>query len=378
MWVYEGQTEYWGEVLTPRAGLGAVEEATINLARSPPSTTISRSAVAIPAGYDQPQPSGYRTTNPWSSWMRGTGDYYREALLVWLGRRHPDPRADGERKSLDDFAKAFFGVEDGVWEARPYTFDDVVQTLNAVHPHDWASFLRDRLDAVGPEAKAPLDGVTRAGWRLTYTTRSPGREAHSVGWANDFQYSLGFTLATGNRITGVRWDGPLYRQNIGAGWELIAVNDRVASAEVLRDAVTAAKGGTDPVVLVVRRGRRGPQPVFRLPRRPALPAAGAYRGNPRPSGRHLRAAAALEVPAGPWLRLAVSSPMMTSHCFDASSGVSLAMFQARSRNSCAQRCVIDRPALTLLALRLRHLHRPPRDRCWTGPHDFQCAGIRQR
>lgn len=256
MWVYEGQTEYWGEVLTPRAGLGTVEEATINLAE-------------IAAFYDN-QPGrqwrslqdttnhnllGYRTTNPWSSWMRGTGDYYREALLVWLDADTLIREQTGERKSLDDFARAFFGIEDGVWEARPYTFDDVVQTLNALHPHDWASFLRDRLDAVGPEAKAPLDGVTRAGWRLTYTdTLTPVEKRIQSGWANDFQYSLGFTLATGNRITAVRWDGPLYRQNIGAGWELIAVNDRVASAEVLRDAVTAAKGATDPLVLVVRRG----------------------------------------------------------------------------------------------------------------------------
>lgn len=256
MWVYEGQTEYWGDVLTTRSGLGTYEEAVVNLAE-------------VAAFYDQ-QPGrqwralqdttnhnllGYRTTNPWPSWMRGTGDYYREPMLIWLDADTLIREATNERKSLDDFARAFYGVEDGVWEARPYTFEDVVQHLNAVHPHDWATFLRDRLDAVGPEARAPLGGLARAGWRLTWVDDlTPVEKRMNGGWGNDFQYSLGFTLGTGNRIGGVRWGGPAFEQGLGAGWELVAVGDRVASAEVLRDAVTAARGGTDPIVLVLKRG----------------------------------------------------------------------------------------------------------------------------
>jgi predicted metalloprotease with PDZ domain len=255
MWVYEGQTEYWGDVLTPRSGLGTVEEAVVNLAE-------------VAGFYDQ-QPGrawralqdttnhnllGYRTTNPWPSWMRGTGDYYREALLIWLDADTLIREATNDRKSLDDFARAFYGVEDGVWEARPYTFEDVVSHLNAVHPYDWATFLRTRLDAVGPEARAPLDGIERAGWRLTWVDELTAVEKRMNGdWASDFQYSLGFNLGAGNRITSVRWGSPAFDHGLGAGWELIAVGDRVATAEVLRDAVTAAKGGTDPIVLVVKR-----------------------------------------------------------------------------------------------------------------------------
>lgn len=256
MWVYEGQTEYWGEVLTARSGLGTKDEALITLAEI--------------AGFYDNQPGrqwralqdttnhnllGYRTTNPWSSWMRGTGDYYREALLIWLDADTLIREQTGGRKSLDDFAKAFFGIEDGVWEARPYTFDDVVQHLNAVHPHDWATFLRTRLDAVGPEAKAPLDGIERGGYRLVYVdSLTPLEKSIQSGWATDFQYSLGFTLGSNNRITGVRWGGPAFEQGVGAGWDLVAVNDRTASAEALRNAVTAAKGGSEPIRLVIKRG----------------------------------------------------------------------------------------------------------------------------
>lgn len=256
MWVYEGQTEYWGDVLTPRSGLGTVEEAVINLAEVA-AFYENQPGRAWRALQDTNNHNllGYRTTNPWPSWMRGTGDYYREALLIWLDADTLIREQTRDRKSLDDFVKAFYGVEDGVWEARPYTFEDVVTHLNAVHPYDWTTFLRSRLDAVGPEARAPLDGLARAGWRLTYVdTLTPVEKRMMSGWGSDFQYSLGFNLNSANRITGVQWGGLAFQQGLGAGWDLVAVGDRVASAEALRDAITAAKGGTDPITLVVRRG----------------------------------------------------------------------------------------------------------------------------
>ncbi|HEX8661275.1 MAG TPA: peptidase M61, partial [Brevundimonas sp.] len=116
-------------------------------------------------------------------------------------------------------------------------------------------FLRTRLDAVGPEAEAPLDGIARAGYRLTYVDDlTPVEKRIQSGWATDFQYSLGFNLNAANRITGVRWGSLAFDKGLGAGWDLIAVGDRTASAEVLRDAVTAARGGSGPIVLVVKRG----------------------------------------------------------------------------------------------------------------------------
>jgi predicted metalloprotease with PDZ domain len=256
MWVYEGQTEYWGEVLTARSGQATKDE--------------QIAAIAQIAGFYDNQPGrewralqdttnhnllGYRVPNPWPSWMRGTGDYYREALLIWLDADTLIREGTNDRKSLDDFAKAFFGIEDGRWDAHPYTFDDVVTALNGAYPHDWATFLRTRLDAVGPDARAPLDGIARAGYRLTYVDElTPTEKRVMGGWANDFQYSLGFSLGRNNAISGVRWGGPAFEQGLGSGWQLVAVGDRAASAERLREAVTAAKGGTEPIVLVVKHG----------------------------------------------------------------------------------------------------------------------------
>ena len=258
LWVYEGQTEYWGDVLTARSGLASKDDILVSLAENA-------------AFYDN-QPGrawrslqdtnnhnllGYRTSNPYSSWMRGTGDYYRESLLIWLDADTLIREATDGKKSLDDFAKGFFGGDDGSYAPRGYTFDDVVAALNAVHPHDWAGFLRTRLDAAGPDAKAPLDGLARGGYRLTYTdSLTAGEKRIQSGWERDFQYSLGFTLSSTNRLTGVRWGGRAFEADIGPGWELVAVNDRAASAEKLRDAVTAAKGTDASIRLLLKNGDR--------------------------------------------------------------------------------------------------------------------------
>ncbi|MBJ7512478.1 peptidase M61, partial [Brevundimonas sp.] len=257
LWVYEGQTEYWGDVLAARSGLHSKGVALATLA-------------SIAAFYDN-QPGrqwralqdtnnhnllGYRVPGQYPSWMRSTGDYYRESLLVWLDADTLIRAETNGRKSLDDFARAFFGHSDGAWAPQGYTFDQVVAALNAVHPHDWAGFLRERLDAVGPDARAPLAGIERGGWRLTYTdTPNADEKAVNGGWANDFQYSLGFSLS-GDKLTNIRWGGPAFEQGIGAGWSLVAVNGKAGSAEVLRDAVTAAKGTDAPLELLIKSGDR--------------------------------------------------------------------------------------------------------------------------
>jgi predicted metalloprotease with PDZ domain len=258
MFVYEGLTSYWGEVLAARAGLATKDETLIGMAGH--------------AAFYENQPGrqwralhdtqnhnllGYRVPGNWPSWMRTTSDYYDEALLVWLDADTLIREGTNGRRSLDDFAKGFFGRLDGEVQTRGYTFEELVAALNDVHPHDWAGFLRGRLDTVGPEARAPLDGISRGGYRLVYVdSLSDAEKRIQTGWANDFQYSLGFSLASTNRIGGVRWGSVAYDQGLGAGWDLIAVGDRAASAEALREAITAVKGGSEPLVMTVKNGDR--------------------------------------------------------------------------------------------------------------------------
>ena len=257
LWVYEGQTEFWGSVLAARSGLVSREEALGELA-------------SIAATYSEGRPGRewrnlQDTTNQalfgrglplaWTSWQR-TVDYYNEGLLVWLDADTLIREKTGGQRSLDDFARGFFGVRDGDWGELTYRFEDVVAALNAVVPYDWAAFLRERLDRTG--GPAPLDGLARGGYRLAFA-ETPNAYDAAVERARkitDLSYSIGLVLNTDNGISAVRWDGPAFKAGIAVGDTLIAVNGRAADAPILKDAIRAAKADGQPIRLLVRSADR--------------------------------------------------------------------------------------------------------------------------
>lgn len=258
LWVYEGQTQYWGLVLTARAGLMTKEEALGVMANNAAqySTTPARAWRAMQDTTNDPIIQ-QRRPSPWPSVQRSE-DYYREGSLVWLDADTLIRQKTNGRKSLDDFAKAFFGIEDGNWEAKPYTFEDVVTALNGVVAHDWATFLRERVDAVGPDAPAPINGFEQGGYRLVWkdTPNAYMSQLNKELGRMDFTYSLGFQMNKSNRITSVVWNGPAFQQGLTAGWELVAVNNVAASEDALKKAVTAAKDGSSPITLILKQGDR--------------------------------------------------------------------------------------------------------------------------
>ncbi|NBB53269.1 peptidase M61 [Rhizobium sp. CRIBSB] len=264
LWVYEGQTQYWGLVLAARSGLLSKQQAMDSMAMWAANygTMPGRDWRAMQDTVNDPI-IAQRRPQPWGSYQRSE-DYYVEGALIWLDADTWIREQSGGRKSLDDFARGFYGVQDGNWDPAPYTFEDVTGVLNSVQAHDWAAFLRSRLDAAGPDAPAPLGGLERGGYRLVFTeTPSDYQKTLYGGYGrNDFQYSLGFSTNAQNRITGVRWGGPAFEQGLTSGWEIVAINDRAASASVLSDAITAAKGDGPAITVVLKRGERFRTVVF--------------------------------------------------------------------------------------------------------------------
>jgi predicted metalloprotease with PDZ domain len=154
---------------------------------------------------------------------------------------------------MDNFARAFFGVNDGDWGVLPYTREDVIRTLNGVYRYDWATFLTDRVDAVRP--RAPLAGFTRSGYQLTFTDEPTGawKAREKSGENADFTYSLGFSVKD-KKLQGVRWGTPAFDAALRTGDELLAIGERAYSDSALRNAITDAKGGTTPIRLTFKRG----------------------------------------------------------------------------------------------------------------------------
>ena len=255
LWVYEGQTQFWGWVLEARGGM------------SPKQHMLDVLALYA-AGQDQARGRDWRalldTTNdpiiqnrkpqPWGSYQRGE-NYYVEGLLIWLEADAIIRRGTANKRGLDNFARAFFGMRDGDWGNLPYTRAEVIATLNAVYPHDWTSFLRERIDAVAP--RAPLAGIALSGYELRYTDEPNGAAkafAKSGPASADFVYSLGFSVDKDAKLGAVLWGSPAFNAALRGGDEIVAVGERAWSNDALKDAVAAAKDGKTPIRLTIKRG----------------------------------------------------------------------------------------------------------------------------
>ncbi len=254
LWVYEGQTQYWGNVLAVRSGLISAKgmRESIASAAARYDSVQGRSWRALQDTVNDPIVQARRSLG-WGNWQRSE-DYYVEGMLIWLDVDTRIRELSGGKRSLDDVARAFFGVADGSIGPLHYTFEDVVAALAAVQPYDWAPYLRSRLDGHGPGA--PLDGLTRAGWKLTYTDTPTDwiKAGEERAKSTDFSYSLGMNVKLDGAIEGVQWDGVAFRAGLAAGTTVVAVNQRAYKPEVLKAALKAARDGKAPIELLVRKG----------------------------------------------------------------------------------------------------------------------------
>jgi predicted metalloprotease with PDZ domain len=251
LWVYEGQTEFWGYVLAARSGLISKKDTLGALAywAAHLDNDAGRKWRPLEDTTDDPIVA-QRRPKGWRSWQRAE-DYYREGMLIWLDVDSVIRERSHGQRSLDDFAHAFFGVHDRDWGELTYTFEDVVHALNQVQSNDWAAFLHARLDQVSDHA--PLDGFARGGYRLVYTNTPTEWFAANerLRKVTDLTFSGGFVLGREGEVSEVTWDSPAFNASLTVGSKLIAVNDRTLDTDELKAAIKAKKS---PLRLLLRIG----------------------------------------------------------------------------------------------------------------------------
>ena len=256
LWVYEGQTEYWGNVLAARSGLFDKDQYLGRIASLAGyyDTLAGRKWRDMEDTTNDPI-IAQRAAQSWPNYQESE-EYYDQGLFVWLDADTLIREKTKGAKSLDNFAHDFFGVHNGDWNTDTYSFDDVVKALNAVYPYDWATFLNTRLHDHG--TPPPFDGLARAGWKLVYTDEPTAyfkaRETqHKI---DDYQYSLGLILSKTGIIKEVTWDSLAFKAGLTASEQVLAVNGVAYDADNLKDALkaTAAKGNTDAIELLVKAG----------------------------------------------------------------------------------------------------------------------------
>ncbi|RUL62023.1 hypothetical protein EKH79_13990 [Dyella dinghuensis] len=129
----------------------------------------------------------------------------------------------------------------------PFTFENLVNALNTVYPHDWASFFKERLHELTPAA--PLGGFTQGGYRLVYRD-TPNAWTAPAG-KKDFEYSIAMKVRPDGVITEVLIGGIADKAGFASGMKLLPVNGKPFSIDQLQRAIRSAKGATAPIECAV-------------------------------------------------------------------------------------------------------------------------------
>ena len=256
LWVYEGMTQYLGNVLAARSGLKSQDQyrdmlaaSAANLDYKPGREWRSTEDTAIAA-------SILRGGNmAWANWKRGQ-DYYQEGELFWLDADTTIRKLTDNKKSLTDFLHIFLakGGNTGPLIV-PYNRDELIADLNQVAKNDWATFIHDRVDAITP--RADLAGIEQGGYKLVFTDKptKSSRTIASTGGRRggiDVWYSAGIRVMGDGTVSDVRWNGPADKAKLFPGQKIIAVNGNIFSGDALKDAIKTAKGKTEPIHLILQ------------------------------------------------------------------------------------------------------------------------------
>jgi predicted metalloprotease with PDZ domain len=255
LWVYEGQTQFWGYVLGARSGMLSKEDTLDAIAATAAAYSLGtpgRSWRPLIDTTNDPIIAS-RQPKPWGSWQRSE-DYYSEGELIWLDVDRIIRQQSGGKRGIDDFAKAFFGIRDRDWGEVTYTLDDIVATLNKVQPYDWRGYLQRRVYDVAPQA--PLEGITEGGYKLVYTSEPTKwwKSGEKDRKATDFTYSGGFAVGNDGKVTSVLWDSAAFNSGMTVGDEILAVNGRQFSGDALKEAIKGANGQGPAVQLLIKSG----------------------------------------------------------------------------------------------------------------------------
>ena len=257
LWVYEGMTQYLGNVLATRSGLKSQEGYRDLLAASAANLDYKSGREWRPTEDTAIAASILRSNGyAWSNWRRGQ-DYYQEGELLWLDADTLIRQLTDDKKSLTDFLHIFLGKGGNTGPLIvTYNREELIKDLNEVVKYDWAGFLHDRVDLVNPHAD--LEGITRGGYKLIYQDHPSESIAGMMGGGRrggggpNVWYSLGLQVGPDGTIYDVRWGSPADKAKLAPGQKLIAIGNKAFSGEELEQAVTAAKTGTEPLKFLMQ------------------------------------------------------------------------------------------------------------------------------
>lgn len=251
LWVYEGMTEFWGDILPTRAGLVTNKFYLEMLASEaghfdnlpgvywrPLIDTATAAQILYPAPY------------AWESGRRST-DFYEASIFLWYDVDAEIRERTGGKASLDDFAKRFYAGPSGAPRLSPYVETDVYAALNAVVANDWRAFIHRHLDS--RDNKVLLGTLDRSGYRLEYSAvKNDYLELRQKRLEyTDRRSSIGLILSKDGEIVDTNEARAAAKAGVGPGMTLIAVNGKKYTDDVLDAALLEAQKSHQAIELLV-------------------------------------------------------------------------------------------------------------------------------
>jgi predicted metalloprotease with PDZ domain len=252
LWVYEGLTEYLGNVLATRSGLADAARFREAIADKAAALDTTPGRLWRPlADTTTSAPFLYAATSQFAR-IRRSVDFYAEGVLLWLDADGIIRQRSDGRKSLDDFVRAFYGPPSTGPKVVTYTREDIIRALNAVQPYDWTSFIHDRIDVV--TADPPFGGLISHGWQLAYgaTPTTYQKSAENGNKQLNALYSLGLLVNTDTGdIIDTEPASPAADAGLAPYGRILAIGGRRFSPAAFHAVVAATAGHPDAVVPIV-------------------------------------------------------------------------------------------------------------------------------
>ena len=243
LWIYEGLTQYLGQVITARSGLISYDEHIERLAGRIGylANRTGRNWRAL----EDTAISGHTLRGGSQSWndLRRNQDYYDEGAIFWMEVDAILRKQTRGEKSLDDFCHRFFAVpENSRQPIKPFALEEIVSILNQIVAFDWQGLIDRRI--MKPQASLSLEPLDRVGYEFTYVDDAPEsvklreKERKYIS----AEYSLGLTVdKEKNQVRSVKPDSPADKAGLTAGMEFVAVNGRRFTEDRFREALKATK-----------------------------------------------------------------------------------------------------------------------------------------
>jgi predicted metalloprotease with PDZ domain len=248
LWIYEGMTQYYGNVLAARSGFFTPELARGDLAEEIGVIAAKPGRLWRPLSDTAVAASILRSATSWT-FDRRQQDYYSEGVGLWLEADCIIRDLTHNAKSLDDFVLAFEGGRGGSPTTIPYNLKEVETKLAAVAPYDWHEFFQSRVFRVRPDLKT---SVSKSGWKLVFDDGKTPFDGAAERPLN-LLFDLGANVDTLGRIQDLALDLPLEKSGAAINDVISTVNGSPFSKQKLEDAIGQAVRTSNPMNLTVLR-----------------------------------------------------------------------------------------------------------------------------